>query len=138
MAKDIGDGLRYAVDWDRDAFNVVCLGAVAEKLVGEADDTQRRIVDLRLPVLRADRDPHPSRHLVSDAVEGEGRDEADDTLGHALGSLGEGVIAVGGGVSKLIESAAKPGDEAIPPQTGDSGRSKTETRRVGQECGRTW
>src|SRR3546814_3797222 len=70
MAKDIGDGLRYAVDWDRDAFNVVCLGAVAEKLVGEADDTQRRIVDLRLPVLRADRDPHPSRHLVSDAVEG--------------------------------------------------------------------
>src|SRR3546814_13543431 len=49
MAKDIGDGLRYAVDWDRDAFNVVCLGAVAEKLVGEADDTQRRIVDLRLP-----------------------------------------------------------------------------------------
>src|SRR3546814_6082503 len=111
MAKDIGDGLRYAVDWDRDAFNVVCLGAVAEKLVGEADDTQRRIVDLRLPVLRADRDPHPSRHLVSDAVEGEGRDEADDTLGHALGSLGEGVIAVGGGVSKLIESAAKPRSE---------------------------
>src|SRR3546814_17846893 len=92
MAKDIGDGLRYAVDWDRDALNVVCLGAVAETLVGEADDTQRRIVALRLPVLRADRDPHPSRHLARDAVEGKGRDEADETLGHARGCLAEGVM----------------------------------------------
>src|SRR3546814_16078228 len=44
----------------------------------------------------------------------------------------EGVIAVGGGVSKLIESAAKPGDEALPLQPGDSGRSDAGPADFGQ------
>ena len=121
VAEDIGDGLRHAEDRDRDPLDVVRLNAVAKKLVGKADNAQRRIVDLGLPVFRTDRDPHPTRHLIGDTVEGEGRDEADYALGHALGGLGKGMIAIGGGVRELIESAAELGDEALPFQSGDGG-----------------
>jgi hypothetical protein len=118
MAEVISDGLRHAEDGDRDTFDVVCLDPVAETLIGKVDCAQRWIVGLRFPLLRTDGGPYPSRHLVRDAVEGEGRDEADDALGHPLGGLGKAMIAVGGRVRELIESAAEPGDEALPFQPG--------------------
>ena len=97
------------------------LDPVAEKLVGKADNAQRRVVDLGLPFFRTDSDPDPTWHLVGDTVEGEGRDEADDALGHALGGFGKAMIAVRGGVRELIEPAAELGDEALPFQPGDGG-----------------
>lgn len=57
-----------------DAFDVMHLNIGAEELVGKPHDVQRRIVDRGLRCFRADGDPHPSRHLVSDAVEGERRE----------------------------------------------------------------
>ncbi len=119
VAENIGDRLRHAEDRDRDPFDVMHLDSVAEKLVGEPDDAQRRIVDLGLPFFRTDGDPHPSWHLVGDTVEGECRDEADDALGHPLGGFGEAVIALGGGVRELIEPAAELGDDALPFESGD-------------------
>ncbi len=121
VAEDIGDRLRSAEDRDRDPFDVMHLDAIAQKFVGKADDAQRRMVDLGLPVLRTDGNPYPSRHLVSDTVKGEGRDEADDALGHPFGRLGEAMIALGGGVCELIEPAAELGDEALPFKSGDGG-----------------
>lgn len=121
VAKSVGDRLRHAEDRNRDAFYVVRLDPVAEKLVSETDDAHWGVVDLGLPVLRTDRDPDPVWHLVGDTVEGEGRDEADDALGHTLCGLGKASIAVRGGVGELIESAAEPGHEALPFQPGNSG-----------------
>ena len=123
VAESVGDRLRYAEDRNRDPFDVMRLDAVAKKLISEPDNAQWRIVDLWLPHLRTDGDPYPTWHLVSDTVEGEGRDEADDALGHPLGGLRKAMIALRGGIGELIKSAAKPGDEALPFQPGDGGRS---------------
>lgn len=114
MAERVGDCLRHAEDRDRDTFDLMRLDPVTQKPVGEADDAQGRIIDLGFPVLRTDGDPHPSRHLVGDTVESEGRDETDDALGYPLGCLGKAMIAFGGGIRELIESAAELGDEAFP------------------------
>jgi hypothetical protein len=43
VAKSVGDRLCDAEDRDRDAFDVVRLDLVAEKLIGEANDAQRRV-----------------------------------------------------------------------------------------------
>ena len=121
VAESVGDRLRDAEDRDRDPLDVMRLDAVAKKLIGEPDDAQWRIVDLGLPVLRTDSDPYPSRHLVGDTVESEGRDEADYALGHPLGGLGKAMITLRGGVRELIEPAAELGDKTLPFQPGDGG-----------------
>ena len=132
MAEDIGDGFRRAEDWNRDAFDVVSLDAVAKKLVGKADNAQWRIVDFGFPILRTDGYPYPPRHLVGDTVESQGRDEADYTLGHALGGFGQAVSTLRGSVRELIKSAAELGDEALPFQSGDGGRSNAGAANFGQ------
>lgn len=73
MAKDICNGFRRPENQDRNAFDLVGRRSVAEELVGEPDNAQRRRVDLGLPVFGADGDPNPARQLIRDAVDGECR-----------------------------------------------------------------
>jgi len=65
-------------------------------------------------------------------MEGKGRNEADYAFGHPLGGLGKAMIALRGGVRELIESAAELGDEALPLQPGDGGRSDAGPADFGQ------
>jgi hypothetical protein len=132
VAKSVGDRFRHAEDRDRDAFDVVGLDPVMEKLISEADDAQRRVVDLGLPFFRTDRDPDPTWHLVGDTVESQGRDEANDPLGHALGGFGKTMVAVRSGVGELIEPAAEPSDKALPFQPGNGGRRDAGPTDFGQ------
>lgn len=59
-------------------------------------------------------------------MEGKGRDQADDALGNPLGGLGKTVMTLRGGVRELIKSATEPGNDTLPFQPGDGGRSDSD------------
>src|SRR5437870_5358868 len=79
----VGDRLLGAVDANWNAVDLVNLDALAESSPGELEDSDRWVVDAGRVLLSAlDRDVHSVRHLGRELVEGERRDEADDSLRH--------------------------------------------------------
>src|SRR5712664_3412751 len=89
----VGDRLLGAIDANWNAVDLVNLDALAESSPGELEDSDRRVVDAGRVLLSAlDREVHFVRHLGREFVEGERRDEADDSFrdprrhGHEIGA----------------------------------------------------
>jgi hypothetical protein len=122
MSERVGDSLGDPEDGDRDAFDFVRLDAILKKPGGESDNAEGRIADLGLPILETNRDPDAARHLIGNAVEGEGGDKADDAPWDSLGCFSEGVVRFHGGIRELVEAAAEPRHNALLFETGH-GRS---------------
>jgi len=114
MPKRVGNRFSNAEDGDGDAADFVGCNSIVEETSREADDSQGRLVDPRLPILRADRDPNPARHLVEDTVKGESGYKADDTLGDSLGRLREGLALFYRRPGKLVETSAESSHDPLP------------------------
>src|SRR5207253_525548 len=89
----VGDRLLGAVDANWNAVDLVNVDALTERGPGELEDTDRWVVDPgRVLFAALDGDVHFVRHLGRELVEGERRDEADDSFrdprrhGHEIGA----------------------------------------------------
>ncbi len=76
IAKTIGNCLGNSENLYRNAFYGVGFDTFVEQAFSEAHYANRASVRLRSPILATYRKPHVSRQLISQAVEREGRDEA--------------------------------------------------------------
>lgn len=77
---------------------------------------------------------HVSRQLIGQAVEREGRDEADNGFRNALGNLSQAMVGSELRIGKLIETAGKPQHLSIPFHTAQGGCSDPCVPQFCQTC----
>ncbi len=87
IPKTIGNCLGNSENLYRNAFYGVGFHTFVEQAFSEAHYANRGAVRLRSPILATYGKPRVSRQLISQAVEREGRAEADNGFRNALGNL---------------------------------------------------
>jgi len=102
IAKTIGNCLGNSENLYRNAFYGVGFDTFVEQAFSEAHYANRSAVRLRSPILATYGKPRVSRQLISQAVEREGRDEADNGFRNALGNLRQPMVGTELRIRKLI------------------------------------
>jgi hypothetical protein len=107
IAKNIGQGFRYAKDGHPHTVDHVKLHALLEPLFWKSDESDSRILDAQAPSFRTDCHPYARRHLIGKIIKGKRGDETDHPVRNVLVGFGEDMMGIHFRVRKLIESTAK-------------------------------
>lgn len=105
MLETVCNRLGGTEDRDRNSIYSMALDPLFQGRTGKVNHTNGQIPGSWLPLVRRDGDPHAERQLCGQAVEGESRKEADDTLRNQLADLCQADVFGDISVDWDIESA---------------------------------
>jgi hypothetical protein len=102
----VGDRFRHAVDTNRDSIDLRIDDSLRERLAGKSNKAQLQAIDNRFLGFAIDGHPNVTRIRRENAVPGECRLKAHNTVGYSQAREGELMFEIRGKISAGIQTAA--------------------------------